>query len=168
LLRPRASLLSLCPVGPVRQALSHCPARPSSLSAPWTVPVSSALPVLGVDQRVRTRARHRISQPRCPPTRPAPLLEPRQCPHSLPRLISHNNALSCALPLPPDVVGDPRPHSRPFSSPETAPSLPELHSEVRYLCPRLISLVLLFARPILASPVLGRGGPPCSRDGWPI
>jgi hypothetical protein len=168
LLRPRASILSLYLVGPIRQALSRCPMRPSSLSAPWTLPVSFALPALAVDLRVRTRARHRISRPRCPPTRPAPFLEPRQCPHSLPHLISHSSALSRALPTPPNAVGDPRPLPRPSSSPETAPSLPELHPKVRHLCPCLISLVSLSARPILASPVLGRGGPPCSRGGQPI
>jgi hypothetical protein len=114
---------------------------------------------------VRTRARHRISRPRRPPTRPAPLLEPRQCPHSLPRLVSHSIALSRALPSPPDTTGDSRPRSRPSSSPETAPSLSELCPEVRHLCPCSISVVPLCAQPILASPVLGRGGPPCSQ--WP-
>jgi hypothetical protein len=169
LLRPRASLLSLCLAGLVRQAPSHCPARPLlSLSAPWTLPVSSALPALAVDQRVRTRAHRQISWPRRPPTRPAPLLEPWQCPHLLPRLISHSIALSRALPSPPDAARDPRPRSRPSSSPETAPSLSELRPEVRHLCPCLISLVPLCARPILTSPVLGRGGPSCSRSGRPI
>jgi hypothetical protein len=113
-----------------------------------------------MDRRVRTRAHRRNSRPRRPPTRPSSLLEPRPCPHSLPRLISHSSALSRALPTPPDAAGDPRPLPRPSSSPETAPSHPELRPEVRHLCPCLISPISLCARPILASPVLGRGGPP--------
>jgi hypothetical protein len=142
--------------------------RPSSLSPPWTLPVSSTLPALAVHQRVCTRARHQISRPRHLPTHQAPLLEPRQCPHSLPRLISHSITLSRALPSPLGAARDSCPHSRPSSSPETAPSLPELRPEVRHLCSCLISLVPLCARPILALPVLGHGGPPCSRGGRPI
>jgi hypothetical protein len=88
---------------------------------------------------------HRISWPRRPPTHPAPFLEPRQCPHSLPRLISHNISLSRALPSPPDAAEDPRSRSRPSSSPETASSLPELRPKVRHLCPCLIFLVSLCA-----------------------
>jgi hypothetical protein len=102
------------------------------------------------------------------PGQPSPHVHVYQCPHSLPRLISHSITLSRALPSPPDAARDPRPRSRPSSSPETAPSLPELRPEVRHLCPCLISLVPLCARPILISPVLGRGGPPCSRGGRPI
>jgi hypothetical protein len=71
-------------VGPVHQLLSRCPEHPFplslSLSAPWTLPVRSALPGPIVDRRVRTRARRRISRSRRPPTLPAPFLEPRQCP----------------------------------------------------------------------------------------
>jgi hypothetical protein len=96
---------------------------------------------------------------------PSSLLRAPPVPHSLPCLISHNIVLSHALPSPPDAAGDLRPRSRPSSSPQTAPSLPELRPEVRHLCPCLISLVSLCARLILASPVLGRGGPPCSRGG---
>jgi hypothetical protein len=77
-------------------------------------------------------------------------------------------AFAPTLPSPPDAARDPRPLPRPSSSPETAPSLPELRPKVRHLCPCLISLVSLCARPILASLVLGRGGSPCSHGGQPI
>jgi hypothetical protein len=117
---------------------------------------------------MRTRACRRISRPRRPPTCLASFLEPRKCPHSLPHLISHRIALSRALPSPLDAAGEPRRRSQPSSSPEIAPSLPELRPEVRHLCPCLISLVSLYARPILASSVLGHGGLPCSRGGRPI
>jgi hypothetical protein len=166
LLRPCASLFSLCLAGPFYQALSRCPCAPFfSLSAPWTLPVSSTLVV---DRHVRTRARRRNSRPRRSPTRPSSLLEPRQRPHSLPRLISHSFALSLALATPLDAAGDPRPLARPSSSTETAPSHPKLRAEVRHLCLCLISPISFCARPILASPVLGRGGPPRPRDGRPI
>jgi hypothetical protein len=81
------------------------------------------------------RACRRNSRPRYPPTHPSSLLEPRQRLHSLPHLISHSFALSRALPTPPDADGDPRPLPRPSSSLETVPSHPELHPEVRHLCP---------------------------------
>jgi hypothetical protein len=163
----RFSSLSLHrgPGSPVAESLPRAPL--SSLSASWTLPVRSALPAPVVDQRVRTCARHRISRPRRPPKRPAPFLEPRQ-PHLLPHLISHSIALSHALPSPLDAAGDPRPCSRPSSSPENAPSLLELHPEVRHLFPCLISLILLCAQPMLASSMLGHGGPPCLRGGRPI
>jgi hypothetical protein len=165
---PRVLPLSLSrgPRSPVAEPLPRAPL--SSLSAPWACPVSSAPSALAVDRRVRTRARHRISRPRCLPTRPAPFLEPHQCPAHTPRLISHNFTLSRALPTPPAVAGDPRPRSRPSSSPETAPSLPELCPEVRHpsLCP--ISPIAPCVRPISPSPVLDRDGLPCSRDGRPI
>jgi hypothetical protein len=135
----------------------------SSVSTSWAGPISSAPSALVVDRRVHTRARRRISRPRRPPTRLAPFLEPRQCPAHNPHLISHNFTLSRALPTPPAAVGDPCPRSRPSSSPETAPSLPELRPEVRHLCPCLISPIAPYVRSISPSPVLGRGGPPCSR-----
>jgi hypothetical protein len=103
-----------------------------------------------------------------PPTRPAPFLEPRKCPAHTPHLISRSFALSRALPTPPAAAEDPRPRSRASSSPETAPSLFELRPEVRHPSPCLISLIVACARPILPSPVLGRGGPPCSRGGQTI
>jgi hypothetical protein len=136
-----------------------------SFSAPWTLPVSSAPSALAVDRRVRTRARRRISRPRRPPTRPAPFIESHQCPAHTPHLISRSFALSRALPSPPAAAGDLRPRSWPSSSPETAPSLPELHPEVRHPSPCPISLIAPCAQPISPSPVLGRGGPPCSRSG---
>jgi hypothetical protein len=52
--------------------------------------------------------------------------------------------------------------------PETAPSLPELCPKVRHLSPCPIFPIALCARPISTSPVLGRGGPPCSCGGRPI
>ncbi|PWZ37492.1 hypothetical protein Zm00014a_004443 [Zea mays] len=113
----------------------------SPLSASWTLPVSSAPSALAVDRRVRTRARHRISRPRRSPTRPAPFLEPRQCPAHTPHLISRSFALSRALPTPPTAAEDPRPRSRSSSSRETAPSLPELRPEVRHPSPCPISLI---------------------------
>jgi hypothetical protein len=112
---------------------------------------------------VWTRARRRVSRPRRPPTRPTPFLEPRQCPAHTPHLISHSFTLSRALPTPPAAVRDPRSCSRPSSSPETAPSLLELRPEVRHSSPCPISLIAPCVRPISPSPVLDRGGPPCSR-----
>jgi hypothetical protein len=167
-LHPRAPSLSLSrgPRSPVTELLPCAPL--SSLSAPWACPVSSAPSALAMDWRVRTRARLRISRPRHPPTRPAPFLEPRQCPAHTPRLISLSFTLSRALLTPPAAAGDPRPCSRPSSSPETAPSLTELRPEVRHLSPCPISSVAPFARPISPSPVLGRDGPPGSRGGPPI
>jgi hypothetical protein len=167
---PSTPLFPLCLAGPFCQALSRCPTCPLSLSlsAPWAFPISSALPTPTVDQRVCTHARRRNSWPRRPPTRPSSLFEPRQRLHSLPHLISHSSALSRATPTSPDATGDPRALPRPSSSPETAPSHPELRPEVRHLCPCLISPILLCARPILASPVFDRGGPPRPRGDRPI
>jgi hypothetical protein len=93
------------------------------------------------DQRVRTRPRRRVSQPRHPPTRPALFLEPHQCPAHTPHLISHSFTLSRAQPTQPATAGDLRPCSRPSSSPETAPCLPELRPEVRHPSPCPISLI---------------------------
>jgi hypothetical protein len=131
--------LSRGPGSPVVESLPRAPL--SSLSAPWACPVSSAPSALAVDRRVRTCACRRISRPRRPPTRPAPFLEPRQCPAHTPHLISLNCTLSRALPTPPAAAGDPHPRSRPSSSPETAPSLPELRPEVRHPSPCPISPV---------------------------
>jgi hypothetical protein len=160
--------LSLCLVGPDRQSPSHCPAPLSSLSVPWACPVSFAPFALAMDRRVRTRARHRISRPRRPPTRLAPFLEPHQCPAHTPRLISLSFTLSRALLTPPATARDPRPCSRPSSSLETAPSLTELRPKVIHSSPCPISSIAPCVRPISPSLVLGRGGPPCSRGGWPI
>jgi hypothetical protein len=149
-----------------RRAVARTPL--SSLPMPWASLVSSAFSALAVDRRVRTCARRRVSRPRRPPTRPIPFIEPCQCPAHNPHLISHSFTLSRALPSPPATAGDPRPCPRPSSSPETGPSLPELRPEVRNLCPCPISLIALCVRPISPSLVLGRGGPPRSRDGRPI
>jgi hypothetical protein len=152
--------------GPGSTAAEPLPRTPlSSLSVPWTLPVSSAPSALTMDRRVHTRARRQISRPRRPPTRPAPFLEPRQCPVHTPHLILCSFALSRALPTPSTAAGDPRPRSQPSSSPETAPSLTELRPEVKHPSPCPISLIAPCARPILPSPVLGRGGPSFSRGG---
>jgi hypothetical protein len=178
--RVRAPSLARCPVGPIYRcqfsspalslSMSRGPGSPvaellprapfSSLFAPWVCPVSSAPSALAVEQRVCTRARHRISRPRRPPTRPAPFLEPRQCPLHTPRLISHSFTLSRALPTLPAAAGDPHPHSQPSSSAETAPGLPELRPELRHPSPCPISPIVPYDRPISPSPVLGRGGWP--------
>jgi hypothetical protein len=165
-LHPRTLSLSRGPGSPVAEPLPHVPL--SSLSAPWACPISSAPSMLAVDWRVRTHARRRISRPRRPPTRPAPFLEPCQCPTHTHRLISLSFTLSRALPTPPAAAGDSRLRSRPSSSLETAPSLPELRPEVRHSSPCSISPIVPCVRPISPSPVLGRGGPPCSRGGRPI
>jgi hypothetical protein len=144
------------------------PRVPFTLSTPWTYLVSSTFLTPVVDQRVRTRARRRVSRPRRPPTHPALFLEPCQCPAHTPHLISRSFTLSHALPSPPAATGDPRPCSRPSSSPETTPSLPELRPEVRHSSPCPISLIVPCVRPILPSSMLDRGGPPCSRGGRPI
>jgi hypothetical protein len=141
---------------------------PISLSALWTLPASSAFLAPAVDQRVRTRARRRVSRPRRPPTHPAPFLEPRQCPAHTPHLILLDFTLSRALPTPPDAAGDLRPCSWPSTSPETAPSLSELRPKVRHPSPCPISLIVPCVRPISPSPVLGRGGSPCSRGVRPF
>jgi hypothetical protein len=168
-LRSFALSLSVCVSWAWFASVELLPPRvPFSLSAPWASFVSSAFFTLAVDRRVRTRARRRISRPRCPPTRPTPFLEPHQCPAHTPHLISLDFTLSRALPTPPAAAGDPCPCSRPSSSPDTAPSLPELHPEVRHLSPCPISLIVPCVRPISPSPVLDHGGLPCSRSGRPI
>jgi hypothetical protein len=158
--------LSRGPGPPVAEPLPRAPL--SSLSAPWACPVSSTPSEFAVDRHMRTRARRRISRPRGPTTRPAPFLEPRQCPAHTPRHISLSFTLSRALPMPLATVGDPCLRSRPSSSPETAPSLPELRPEVRHPSPCPISSIAPCVRPISPSSVLGRGGPLCSRGGRPI
>jgi hypothetical protein len=152
-LRPRAPLPSL-PHGPGSLVAEPLPrALALSPSAPWASPVSSALPALAVDQRTRTHARRWNSRPRRPPTCPSSLFEPYSRPHSLPRLISHNPALSRALPTPSDLAGDPRPPPQSTISSEATPSDPELRPEVRHLLPCSISPVTLCHLPISASQV---------------
>jgi hypothetical protein len=152
-----AGVEPLPPRFPFSLSLRRGPALlvPPSLLSPWIgeCALAHVIGFLGHDARPRAQL---------------PFLEPRQCPAHTPCLTSLDFTLSRALPTPPAAAGDPRPRSRPSSSPETAPSLPELRPEVRHLCPCSISLVSLCAWPILASPVLGRGDPPCSRGGRPI
>jgi hypothetical protein len=117
---------------PVAESLPRMPL--SSLSPPWACPVSSApsrLPWTGAC------ALAHVARFLGHDARPAPFLEPRQCPAHTPCLISLSFTLSRALPTPPAAAGDPRPRSQPSSSPETAPSLLELRPEVRHssLCP---------------------------------
>jgi hypothetical protein len=57
---------------------------PFSLSTPWAYPVSSAFPAPVVDRRVRTHTRSRVSRPRRPPTRPAPLFRAPPVPRAHP------------------------------------------------------------------------------------
>ena len=73
--------------------------------------------------------------------------------------------LSCSAHV---VSGDPRSCSRPSSSPETDPGLPELRPVVRHSSPCPISLIAPCVRPISPSPMLDRGGPSCSHGGRPI
>jgi hypothetical protein len=124
---------------------------PPSSRPPWTSACALAhiAEFLGHDARPRAQL---------------PFWSPAHTPH----LISHSFTLSRALPSPPTAAGDPRLCSRPSSSPETAPSLPELRPEVRHPSPCPISLIVLCVRPILPSPMLGRGSLPCSRGGRPI
>jgi hypothetical protein len=137
-----------------RRAVAPC--TPSlSLSASWAFPVSSAIPAPAVDQRARTRSHRRDPRPRRFAHALAPF-EPRPCPHSLPRLISRSPAPARALLTPPDIAGDPCPPPRPSSSPDTAPSHPELHHKVRHLYPCSVSPISLCGRPISASLEFGR------------
>jgi hypothetical protein len=64
------------------EALS--PRVPFSLSVPWDCLVSSAVPALAVDRRVRTHARRRVSRPRRPPTRLAPIFRAPPVPRAHP------------------------------------------------------------------------------------
>jgi hypothetical protein len=164
----RSLSLSFCLTGPVRQCRAIAPARPFLLTALWACPVSSVPSALAVDRRMRTRTRRRVSRSRHPPTRPAPLLRAPPVPRAHPSPHFARFTLSRALPTPPAAAGDPRPRSQPSSSPETAPSLPELRPEVRHPSSCPISSIAPCARPIPPSPVLGRGGPPCSCGGRPI
>jgi hypothetical protein len=151
--------LAHCLVGPTcRRRFLHPRAPPLSLSRGPGSPVAESLPraspflslsrgpvlsdpPLAVDRRVRTHARRRISRPRRPPMRPAPFLEPCQCPALAPRLISRSSALSRPLPTPPAAAGDPCPRSRPSSSLEIAPGLLEVRPEVRLPPPCLFYLI---------------------------
>jgi hypothetical protein len=158
-------------------SLSHGPGPPVAEPLP-RVPLSSLSVVDPTCQFRPLRARcgparaYSCTSPdfsaTTPPTRPAPFLEPRQCPAHTPHPISRSFILSRTLPMPPAAAGDLHPRSRPSNSPETAPSLLELRPEVRHLCPCPISPIAPCVQSISPSPVLGRSGPPCSRGGQPI
>jgi hypothetical protein len=109
-----------------------------SLAVSWASPVSSAFPA----PRRRPARAHSRTSPESSATSPAPrpqlFFEHRLRPHSLPRPISHNPALSRALPTPLSFAGDPRPPCRSSSSPEAMPSDPELRPKVRHLLPCLV------------------------------
>jgi hypothetical protein len=126
LLPPHARSLSLsrCAVGP---------------------PVSSAFPAPAVDQHACTRARLSGSSATSLAHAPQLLLKHHPRPHSLPRPISHNLALSRALPSSLNLAGNPRPPCRSSSSPEATPSDPELHPKVRHLFPCSISQLCFVA-----------------------
>jgi hypothetical protein len=116
----RAPAPSRCAMGPPYQLCLPC-------APPWT----SARALAHARQDPRPRRPHA----------PYLLFEHRPHPHSLPRSILRKLALSRALPTPLDLAGDPRPPCRSSSPPETVPSHPELHPEVRRLFPCLVSLI---------------------------
>jgi hypothetical protein len=151
---PGSPVPSRCPRASPFLSLRRGPALsvPPSPRPPWTgaCALAHVAGVFGHDARPRAQL---------------PFLDPRQCPAHTPRLTSLDFTLSHALPMPPAAAGDPRLRSRPSSSLETTPSLPELRPEVRHLSPCPISSIAPCARPISPSPVLGRGSPPCSRGG---
>jgi hypothetical protein len=147
--RVRPLSLAHCPVGPIcRRQLLHSLSPSLSLSRGPASPVAELLPRASpfLSLAMDPPCQFRLPRARCGParahsrtspgfsattplTRPALFLEPYQHPAHTPRLISHSFTLSRALPTPPAAAGDPRPCSRPSSSPEIAPSLPELHPQ---------------------------------------
>jgi hypothetical protein len=147
--------LSLYLAGPVRQSPSRCPARPLSSLCVVSLPCQFRLP----RSRCGPASAHSRTSSGFLELRQCPFLEPRQCPAHTPHLISRSFTLSRALPTPSAAARDPCPRSRPSSSSETAPSLPELRPEVRHSSSCPISLIAPCARPISPLPVLGRGGP---------
>jgi hypothetical protein len=155
--------LSLCLAGPDRQSPIRCPAHPFSLCA------------VGLPCQFCPLRAHR--GPACAHSRTSPdfsATTPAHAPSSLLRA----PLVPCAHPSPHFAQLHPlsrsaraasrHPCSRPSSSLETAPSLPELRPEVRHPFPCPISPIAPCARPILPSPVLGHGGSPCSRGGRSI
>jgi hypothetical protein len=140
--RPRAPLPSL-PRGPALPDAESLPRAPIlSLFAPWPPLSAPPSPLLSWTSERALAHVARILGHVALPT-PQLLFEPRPRPHSLPRLNSHSPALSRALLTPSDLAGDPRPPPRPSSSPETAPSHPELCPEVRHLCSCSVSPISL-------------------------
>jgi hypothetical protein len=165
-----ARSLSLCVSrGPGSPVPSRCPRASPFLSLrrgpALSIPPSPLSPWTG--ECAHAHVTRFLGHDACPRAQ-LPFLEPRQCPAHTPRLTSLDFSLSRALPTLPAAAGDPRPHSRPSSSPESAPSLPELRPDVRHPSSCPISSIAPCARPISPSPVLGRGGPSCSRGGRPI
>jgi hypothetical protein len=178
--RARPPYLARCPMEPICWRQFSSPARFLSLPASRARIASRravaprapffSLCAVGLPYQFRPlRTCRRISRPRRPPTCPAPFLEPRQCPAHTPRLNSHSYTLSRARPTPLVAAGDPCPRSRPSSSPETAPSLPELRLEVRHVSmPYFPYCALCSANFTVAG--ARSGGPPCShaRPGLPV
>jgi hypothetical protein len=162
---PLSLSLSRGPGSPVAELLPRSPL--SSLSALWACPVSSALHARRGLALAHSRTSSDFSAT-TPAHAPCSLLRAPSVPRARPRLISRNFALSHALPTPPATAEDPRPCSRPSSSLDTAPSLPELRPKVRHPSPCPISPIAPSVRPISPSPVLGPGGSPCSRGGRTI
>jgi hypothetical protein len=101
--------------------------------------------------------------------RPRPQLpfEHRLHPHSLPHPITHSPTISCALPSPLGLAGDPRSPYRSPSPPDAAPSDPELRPKVRHTFPCPVPSIMPCRRPTSASPEFSRGGPPRSRGNRP-
>jgi hypothetical protein len=163
-----AHSLSLYLAGPVRQCLAVAPARPLF-----------SLYVVGLPCQFRLL--HARRGPTCVHSRTSPGFSatmPAHVPSSLFR-------------APPVPHAHPSPHfthPRPLSRYALAarrrrrPSLaspaiqiagdrskpPRAPPEVRHPSPCPISLIVPYVRPISPSPVLDRGGPPCSRGGRPI
>jgi hypothetical protein len=188
LLRARPPSLARCPVGPTcqRQLSSLC-ALPFSVS--WArsasrrviaphAPFSSLCAVDPTCQFRPLRARHGPARAHSRTSPDFSATTPAHAPSSLLRAppVPHAHPSPHFVQLRPlsrsahaaSRHWRPTPGSWPSNSPETAPSLPELRPKVRHPSPCLISLIAPCARPILPSLVLGRGGPPCSRDGQPI
>jgi hypothetical protein len=146
--------------------------RPHSLSRCAVCPLSA--PSYPQPPLTHIRAHAEETTPVARPYALAPF-EPRSHPLSLHCLISPTLALSCALPPPPVLTGDPRPPCRPSSPLEATLSRPEHRPEVRnsLTCPVTLNSALpwLFRpRQSLVAPVhrarmvTGRFGPilsPC-------
>jgi hypothetical protein len=135
-----------------------------SLSAPWASPVSFAL---SARRRGPAHAHSRTSpgfSATTPTLASSSLLRAPPMPRAHPSP-SRSFTFSHALPSPPAAAGDLRQRPRPSSSPKSMPSLPELRPEVKHPSSCPISLIAPCVRPISPSPVLGRGGPPCSHGG---
>jgi hypothetical protein len=158
LLRPLALPPSFCFAGPVRQCRAVAPARP----------LFSLCAVGLLCQFHLPRARRGPARAHSCTSLGFLATTPAHAPNSL--LIA--SPMPRAHPSP--HFTHPRPLSRSalvFSAIQIAGDcsiLPELRPEVRQPSPCLISLIAPCVRPISPSPVLGRGGPPCTRGGRPI